>query len=194
MSRFVLASASPRRREILENIGLKFDIIVSDADESGIDRKIPPKLLVKELAMLKASKTSKYCEKDAYIIAADTVVAFDGQILEKPKDEAEALKMLMTLSGKSHSVYTGVCVLKMPERHAICKCEKTEVEFKSFGHDVAKRYIRTGEPMDKAGAYGIQGKGALLIKEIHGDYFNVVGLPVGLLCDMLSEEFGESLI
>lgn len=194
MSRFVLASASPRRREILENIGLTFDIVVSSADEGGVDRGIGPELLVKELAMLKASRTAKICQKDTYIIAADTIVVFEGEILEKPKDEADAERMLSMLSGKRHSVYTGVCIFKTPEAKAVCKCEKTDVVFRGLTPETIRKYIKTGEPMDKAGAYGIQGKGALLVKEIHGDYFNVVGLPVGLLGEMFREEFDITLL
>lgn len=193
MSRFILASASPRRKEILENIGLDFEVLASSADESKIDRTIPPELLVQELAMLKATASAQECGGAAYIIAADTVVAFEGKILEKPHDRAEAEDMLSSLSGKRHSVYTGVCVMESPSGKAVCKYEKTEVEFKSLTEDTIKRYVATGEPMDKAGAYGIQGKGALLIKEIHGDYFNVVGLPVGLLGDILSEDWAIDL-
>lgn len=178
----------------MENIGLTFDIVVSSADEGGVDRGIGPELLVKELAMLKASRTAKICQKDTYIIAADTIVVFEGEILEKPKDEADAERMLSMLSGKRHSVYTGVCIFKTPEAKAVCKCEKTDVVFRGLTPETIRKYIKTGEPVDKAGAYGIQGKGALLVKEIHGDYFNVVGLPVGLLGEMFREEFDITLL
>lgn len=189
MNKFVLASASPRRREILENIGLKFDIVVSSADESRIDRSIPPEMLVKELAMLKAAESAKYAKNGTYVIGADTVVVFEGKILEKPKDSLDAENMLKMLSGKEHDVYTGVCIFRTDDAYAVCRYEKTVVKFKKLSEETVKNYVKTGEPMDKAGAYGIQGKGALLVKGIEGDYFNVVGLPVGLLSDMFSEEF-----
>ena len=194
MNKFVLASASPRRRELLENIGLEFDIVVSSADESVIERNIPPELLVKELAVLKATETAKYIEGKKHIIAADTIVVFEGAVLEKPKDEEDAKRMLMALSGKKHDVYTGVCVLRTEDNMLLAKCEKTSVEFKELSEETITNYIKTGEPMDKAGAYGIQGLGALLIKGIEGDYFNVVGLPLGLLSDILKEEFLITLL
>ena len=194
MNKFVLASASPRRRELLENIGLEFDIVVSSADESVIERNIPPELLVKELAVLKATETAKYIEGKKHIIAADTIVVFEGAVLEKPKDEEDAKRMLMALSGKKHDVYTGVCVLRTEDNMLLAKCEKTRVEFKELSEETITNYIKTGEPMDKAGAYGIQGLGALLIKGIEGDYFNVVGLPLGLLSDILKEEFLITLL
>lgn len=194
MNRFILASASPRRKEILENIGLGFDILVSEADEESVDKNAEPGLLVRELAMLKASKTAQHVNGSAYIIAADTVVVFEGKILGKPKGEEEALEMLSQLSGKRHDVYTGVCVFKCPEGRAVCGYERTEVEFKNIERDTIERYVKTGEPADKAGAYGIQGKGAMLVRGIRGDYFNVVGLPVGLLNDLLKDEFDVTLL
>ncbi len=189
MNKFVLASASPRRRELLENIGLEFDILVSDADESVIDRTIPPELLVKELAVLKASETAKNVSGKKYIISADTIVAFEGKVLEKPKDREDAKRMLTALSGKKHSVYTGVCVYRTEDNMLVSKYEKTDVEFRVLTDEMIENYINTGEPMDKAGAYGIQGVGALLVKGIEGDYFNVVGLPLGLLFTILKEDF-----
>ena len=194
MSRFILASASPRRKELLENIGMDFEIVVSQADESSIDRNIPPEMLVKELAMLKAAETAKHIKDDAYIIGADTVVAFEGQVLEKPKSVEDAEKMLKELSGKEHFVYTGVCIFRTEDCSAVCKSEKTIVRFKELSENTIKNYLKTGEPMDKAGAYGIQGKGSLLVRGIEGDYFNVVGLPVGLLSDMFKEEYNIEIL
>ncbi len=194
MSEFILASASPRRREILENVGLEFDILVSSADENSIDRSVAPELLVKELAMLKASESAKYARRGCYIIGADTVVAFEGKILEKPADEADAVRMLKMLSGKKHTVYTGVCVYSTPEHKAVAECEKTDVEFFELTDEEINAYVATKEPMDKAGAYGIQGIGALLVKKIDGDYFNVVGLPVALLQRILKNEFGKTIL
>lgn len=194
MNEFVLASASPRRREILETVGMKFDILVSEADESSICRDIPPDMLVKELAMLKASEAAKHTRRGRYIIGADTVVVFEDKILEKPKDEQDAVCMLKMLSGKKHFVYTGVCVFSTSDAKAVAECEKTAVEFYEFNDEEAAAYVATKEPLDKAGAYGIQGIGSLLVKRIEGDYFNVVGLPVARLNRILKEEFGKSLL
>ncbi len=193
MSKFVLASASPRRREILENVGMEFEVLVSSADESRIDRTIPPEMLVAELAMLKATATASDLEGDVYVIGADTVVSLGGEILEKPTDEEDAKRMLNALSGNTHSVYTGVCIYHKKDGKAVCRYQKTDVKFKILSPQRIEAYIKTKEPMDKAGAYGIQGKGAMLIEEIKGDYFNVVGLPVALLQDMFFEEFGVEI-
>ncbi len=194
MNEFVLASASPRRREILEAVGLKFDILVSSADESRIDRSIAPELLVKELAMLKASESAKHTRRGRYIIGADTVVALEGKILEKPANEADAARMLRLLSGKTHSVYTGVCVYSTSDNTAVAECERTEVEFFELTDEEIEAYVATKEPLDKAGAYGIQGIGALLVRGIKGDYFNVVGLPIARLNRILKEEFGKTIL
>lgn len=194
MSKFVLASASPRRKELLENIGVEFDIIVSSADESGADRNMAPDMLVKELAMLKAAASAKYAKGDCYIIGADTVVVYEGEVMGKPKNPKDAEEMLGKLSGNKHYVYTGVCVFNTKDCSAVCRAEKTVVKFKELSPQTIKNYINTGEPMDKAGAYGIQGKGALLIEGIEGDYFNVVGLPLGLLSDMLKKEYNIDIL
>lgn len=193
MSKFILASASPRRREILENIGLNFEVLVSEADESKIDRNLPPEMVVSELAMLKAAAVADTLCGDYFVIGADTVVSLDGKILEKPVDEADAGRMLNSLSGRTHSVYTGVCIYSTKNGMAVCKYQKTDVTFKKLSPEKIDAYIKTKEPMDKAGSYGIQGKGSLLIEEIKGDYFNVVGLPVALLADMFSEEFSVEI-
>ena len=194
MNRFVLASKSPRRREILENIGLDFEILVSSADEDKIARNISPEMLVSQLALLKATAVAeKIDDGDAFIIGADTVVSLEGEILEKPVDEADAKRMLKELSGKTHSVFTGVCVFEKKSGKAISKYQKTDVTFKVLSDKKIDAYIKTGEPMDKAGSYGIQGKGALLIDGIKGDYFNVVGLPVALLADIFADEFGVEI-
>lgn len=194
MNRFVLASKSPRRREILENIGLEFEILVSSADEDKIARNIPPEMLVSQLALLKATAVAdEISDRDTFIIGADTVVCLDGKILEKPVDEADARRMLTELSGRTHSVFTGVCIFDKNSGKAVSGYQKTDVKFKELSVEKIDAYVKTGEPMDKAGSYGIQEKGALLIDEIHGDYFNVVGLPVALLADMFYDEFGVKI-
>ena len=196
MDKYILASASPRRRELLEQIGLKFRIFVTDADESKIDKNLPVNLYVEELAMAKAAAAAKVLknEKDAIIIAADTVVYFDNRIMGKPKDEKDAFDMLTCLSGNMHEVCTGVCVMRISDGFSAAGCERTEVYFNELSPEKIQRYIDTGEPMDKAGAYGIQGVGALLVEKINGDYFNVVGLPLSKLSKILENEFGKNLI
>lgn len=196
MSEIILASASPRRRELLRNMGLDFSIIVSDADEDTVDTSVPPEIYVQELALLKATATAKRVldRKNALIISADTVVVYDNKILGKPKDEVEARAMLKMLSGKIHQVYTGFCVLRMKDAMTVCKSVCTHVRFKKLTDEKISKYIATKEPMDKAGAYGIQGLGAMLIDAIQGDYFNVVGLPVSELADILENEFNLQIM
>ena len=183
----ILASGSPRRRELLERMGIEeFNIITSDVDETT-DDSLPPAAQVEQLSRRKADAVAAELPSDALVIAADTVVALDGTVLGKPADEADAFRMLSALSGVRHHVYTGVTVVmgdKVLTRH-----EVTSVDFRALEPEEVELYIATGECMDKAGAYGIQGYGALLIEGIAGDYYNVMGLPVALLSQML-KEFG----
>jgi len=178
----VLASASPRRKMILENAGFDVTVRVSDADET-LPAGISPESAVEYLAKIKANAVER--NKDELIIAADTVVVLDGKILGKPEDENEAREMLSSLSGRRHTVFTGVCMI-YNEKEEIFS-DRTEVEFYSLSDEEIKEYIKTGEPMDKAGAYGIQGKGSLFVKGIDGDFFNVMGLPVALINKKLNE-------
>lgn len=196
MSKIILASASPRRRELLGNMGLDFEVAVSDADESAVSRDVPPYMYVQELALLKAAAAAKRFvnDRDAIIIGADTIVVSDGRILGKPKSSDDAFFMLNGLSGKTHQVYTGYCVMRMCDAFTVCENVRTDVTFKKLSESKINRYISTGEPMDKAGAYGIQGLGAMLIEGINGDYFNVVGLPVSALADTLEKDFGFELM
>ena len=188
--KIILASGSPRRREILENIGLNFSVSVSNADEGSVSPEgIPVGIYVQELAMLKAAASAKTAERGALVIGADTVVSLDGKILTKPTDENDAFEMLTELSGKTHEVYTGICVTDTSDMKSVCRSACTKVTFSPLMEKIVRAYIQTGEPSDKAGAYGIQGKGALLVEKIDGDYFNVVGLPVKLLSEILRDEF-----
>ena len=171
--RVVLASASPRRKQILENAGYDVTVRVSEADET-LPEGISPERAVEYLAGVKAAAVEK--GTDELIIAADTVVALEGRILGKPSDKAEAFEMLSSLSGKKHCVYTGVCILYNEKKIVFSEC--TEVEFYKLTESEIRDYIATGEPMDKAGAYGIQGRGCMFVKGIKGDFFNVMGLPV----------------
>lgn len=197
MYRFILASQSPRRKELLENIGTEFEVIVSDADESSVSGDgITPGLYVRELALIKAAATAKKVLKDkkAVIIAADTIVTLDGKILGKPKDDNSAREMLSSLSGRKHEVYTGYCVMRVKDGYTVCKSVKTDVYFKELTQEKINAYIATGEPSDKAGSYGIQGIGGLLVEKIDGDYTNVVGLPVSALADTLESEFDINIL
>lgn len=174
MKHIILASASPRRKEILELADLKFDVMPSDAQE--ITTKTVPNEVVMELASIKAKDIYKKSEKQSMIVGADTVVAYQGQILGKPTDKADAKRMLTMLSGQTHEVYTGVCVIEDGKTKTFY--EETKVTFYEISDEQINHYIKTGEPMDKAGSYGIQGKAAVFIKGIEGDYYNVVGFPI----------------
>ena len=182
---------------LLSGIGLKYDIIDADADESSVSKEgIEPNIYVQELALLKAAAAAKKLDKkkNAIIISADTVVVLDGKILGKPKDEGDAFSMLSSLSGRTHDVYTGYCIMRPEDGTAVCKSVRTAVTFKTLSEDKIRRYIATDEPMDKAGAYGIQDKGAALVEKIDGDYFNVVGLPVSALADTMEKEFNINIL
>ncbi len=174
MQTLILASSSPRRKELLQNLRLQFQISSSDADET-FDSKLSPSEVVMELAQRKAQAVFQE-NQDAYVIGSDTIVVADGQILGKPENEAEAFQMLKRLSGTQHDVYTGVAILSA--KGSACFYEKTEVTFWELSDLEISSYVRSGEPLDKAGAYGIQELGSMLVKKINGDYFAVVGLPV----------------
>lgn len=184
--KIILASKSPRRRELLERMGLEFTCMNSEFDESAVEG-LPPEELVCRLSEGKAQSVAARAGEDALIIAADTVVALDGTILGKPKDELEAFKMLSTLSGVRHQVHTGVTVL-LGAQSRQCH-EVADVTFRDLSEEEIENYIHTGECMDKAGAYGIQGCGALLVQQIKGDFYTVMGLPVCRLGELL-KEFG----
>ena len=171
----ILASTSPRREELLHLAGLEFTCIPANADES-IPTGVPVEDIPEYLAVKKAESVQEGHPEDV-ILGADTLVELDGIILGKPGDERSAFHMLQRLSGKTHHVYTGVAILKGEQK--ISFTTVTKVEFYSLTDEEIWDYIKTGEPMDKAGAYGIQGKGALLVKRIQGDYYTVMGLPIG---------------
>lgn len=193
MEKIILASASPRRRELLEQIGLEFDIVVSTDSEEGVDKTLPPELYTAELAIFKATAVAKKLNelkrKNCIIISADTIVYKNGKILGKPKNEADAVSILKSLSGQPHEVYTGICVMRIDDGFMVSKSVKSKVYFKELTDEVIGSYISTNEYADKAGAYGIQGMGAVLVDKIEGDYFNIVGLPLGELYDVLKKEF-----
>lgn len=190
---FVLASKSPRRKELLKNIGISAEIVPASIDESSVTYRSPQELVTR-LAFLKATDVARSFGKNTYVIGADTVVSLDGKIFGKPRDIEDARRMLAALSGKTHSVYTGYCVVCPKSGAAVSKYEETKVTFRPMSEDEINAYIKTREPMDKAGAYGIQGKGSIFVEKIEGDYFNVVGLPVCALGKLLKDEFSVSLI
>ena len=180
----ILASQSPRRRELLERMGLPFRVITPDIDEH-MERSLPPGELVAAISAEKAGAVAAQAGPDAIVIAADTVVALDGAVLGKPGDERDAARMLSALSGRTHQVFTGLTVAQGGTVRTVS--EETAVTFRPLTEGEIAAYVRTGEPMDKAGAYGIQGYGALLVEGIRGDYYNVMGLPVCRLGGLLKE-------
>ena len=202
--RIILGSASPRRKELLEQIGIKFEIVVSDAEEHYESTR--PDEIVRELALMKAeqvaeevkrrekegvgedyllrSETGEARLRNLLILGADTVVVRDGEILGKPSGAEEAFEMLKSLKGRAHQVYTGIAVLDFDgnaERHTVSHAEETKVFVHAMTDEEIRSYIAAGESLDKAGAYGVQGRFAAYIDRIEGDYYNVVGLPVAYL-------------
>ncbi len=173
--RLILASGSPRRRELLERMGLAFTVQAADVDET-LSPGLTAREQVERLSRLKAQAVAETLTEDAVILSADTVVVLDGRLLGKPRDPADAERMLTALSGRSHRVLTGVTVWTSAGMRT--QCEETEVYFRALDREEIQAYVATGEPMDKAGAYGIQGYGALFVEKLVGDYYNVVGLPV----------------
>ena len=181
----ILASQSPRRRELLGQMGFTDFIIRPAQGEEIIDPDLSPDKLVEELSRQKCAEVAALSDADDLVIAADTVVAIDGTVLGKPRSEQDAYAMLSRLSGRHHTVYTGVTVSRGGK--VLTAHEATRVHFRPLTSAEIETYIATGEPMDKAGSYGIQGYGAMLVEGISGDYFNVVGLPVCLLGRMLAQ-------
>lgn len=187
--KFILASKSPRRRSILSDIGLVFDILESTVDESTIPQSLDPHIYVQELAMLKSSSVAAECGGGHLVIGADTVVVHNNNILGKPKDFDEAFAMLSSFSASSHKVYSGISVTNSDTMHTVTDFCCTEVFFNSMTDKEIADYINTYSPYDKAGAYGIQEYASVFIEKIHGDFFNVVGLPVSKLYQLLKKEF-----
>lgn len=189
MKKIILASASPRRKQLLEQMKLKFEIIPSNIIEDYQENQEPEEV-ARDLAKKKAMDIARI-SKNSLVIGADTVV-FLNEILGKPRDEKDALEILKKLSGKTHYVITGIAVIDSSTKKLVVDHEKTAVKMKKISEREIKDYISTGEPMDKAGAYGIQGLGSVFIEEIHGCYFNVVGLPISKLYSIL-KGFGVDL-
>ena len=187
----VLASASPRRRELLSMLNVKDFKVVPAVGEELVEKDRSPSEIVCALSKAKAEEVSKLCTSSDIILAADTIVVLDGDILGKPCDERDAFRMLTLLSGREHEVFTGVTIIQGGS--VFSEFEKTLVRFRTISEREIEAYIQTGEPMDKAGSYGAQGIGSLFIEGIEGDFFNVMGLPLCRLSKML-EKLGVILI
>lgn len=179
--KIVLASSSPRRIGLLRQIGLEFTVVDPGGDESSVHPD--PRVRVMENAWAKASRVAE-AHRDAVIIGADTVVYIGGAVLGKPCSERDAAEMLGRLSGNVHKVFTGVCVIH-PTRGAVSDCEESLVHIRGLSEDEIRRYVKSGEPMDKAGSYAIQGLGAIFVDRVVGCFHNVIGLPLALLSRML---------
>lgn len=186
MSRIVLASASPRRQELLAQVGISFDVMPSQIGEEPLDGESPEEHVIR-LAGEKAKEVAGRLKEseEKWIIGSDTIVVIDGELLGKPGGKVDALHMLKKLSRREHSVLTGYAILNSRTGELVRKAVETVVKFKKLSEDEIVGYVSSGEPMDKAGAYAIQGLGAFMVEEIKGSYSNVVGLPVCQIVDDL---------
>ncbi len=185
VTKLVLASSSPRREELLKRLDLNFTIVPSKINENELSG-LSPEILVQEIARAKAEEVAELVE-DTVIIAADTVVVKDEKIIGKPKDKDDARKMLEYLQGKTHKVYSGIAVLSTTSGKTLVDVDYTDVYIRSMDEREINEYIATGEPLDKAGSYGIQGFGGIFIEKINGSYFTVMGLPIHKLALMLKK-------
>lgn len=188
--RIVLASASPRRKELLEQVNCSF-VVMNSAVEEDNDQPLPPQDIAVGHALAKARDVAKLCPPGTVVIGADTIVVLNGNVFGKPADAGAAAEMLAALSGRSHQVMTGIAVVC--DGRELTACPATNVWMKKLTTSEIDEYVATGEPLDKAGAYGIQGIGALLVEKIDGCYFNVVGLPLATL-DALLHQLGTRLL
>lgn len=185
--KFILASASERRKELLSRIVTDFEVMISDFDEKSVEISDDIENYVKTLSEGKARAIALNCSDDSIIIGADTIVVIDNMVLGKPKDKNDAFKMLKLLSNNVHRVYSAVTVINNTKKVMKTECQYTEVYFSELSDEDIWRYIDTGECLDKAGAYGIQGFGGVFVQKINGCYYNVVGLPLNLLNKMIKE-------
>lgn len=189
--KIILASKSPRRDELLKRIGLHFEVKTSDFDESSVNAHSP----VEHVEILSRGKAKSVAEehKDAIVIGADTVIVIDGEIIGKPTSEENAVEILKRLSGKSHLVVTGFTIIDTQFNQTSTKTVESKVYFKELNEAEIEAYVKTGEPMDKAGGYGMQDKAGIFIQNVEGDFFNVVGLPIFALCEEL-KHYGVNVI
>ncbi|MBU2009241.1 MAG: septum formation inhibitor Maf [Chloroflexi bacterium] len=191
MKAIILASASPRRKELLEQIGLSFRVEPSNYQEN-IRFDLEPHDLARALSLEKARLVARN-HRNALVIAADTFIVFEGKILGKPRTETEAKKMLETMSGKPHSVITGFTIIDADSNKTVSRSVETRVHLRELSSNEIDAYVRSKEPLDKAGAYAIQGLGSVIVERIEGDYFNVMGLPLSALAESL-KEFGVHVL
>ncbi len=193
MPKFILASNSPRRREILSMLGMDFKVIVSDCDEN-IENGLSPDAAVCELARRKAEAVFRSLpnHENCIVLGSDTMVWDGARPLGKPKDKDDAYNTLMSLSDKEHSVFTGIALIGNIDGKTVSVSEaaETKVVFSALSEAEVRSYVDSGEPLDKAGSYGIQGSGGIFVRELRGDYYNVVGLPISLMRQMLKRHFG----
>ena len=188
----ILASESPRRKKLLEQLGFTFKVIPAFIDENGISEIIDPPNYAKELALRKAQKVANEYNGKAIILAADTIVVIDNQILNKPESTDNAFEMLSQLSGRTHTVFTGIALVEAEQKVFRSSVKATEVTFRNLNNEEINAYIATKSPMDKAGAYGIQDDfGAVFVSHINGCYYNIVGLPLELLYTELRNFINE---
>lgn len=192
MDAIILASSSPRRRELLSQAGIPFTVMPGEVDEEKAELSGTPEQITEQLAYLKAMDVAGKLQK-GLVLGADTIVVCDGEIFGKPADEKDAIRMLRSLSGREHLVITAIALADAESKVVKVEHEKTKVKFSSITSEDIKAYIKTGEPFGKAGAYAVQGRGALLVESIDGCYSNVVGLPLFKLGNML-REFGMNPI
>ncbi len=186
--KIILASKSPRRKNLLQQIGLQFTVMESDIDEKKHSTAVNPADYAMQLAEKKATDVARKCIEPALVIGADTIVVINGDILNKPEDEKQARNMLARLSGNTHTVYTGVAIIDTESGRNIVDVKSTKVTFRNLSTDEIDAYIKTGSPLDKAGSYGIQDDfGAVFISHIEGCYYNIVGLPLEMLYSMLKK-------
>ncbi|MBR0277623.1 MAG: septum formation inhibitor Maf [Clostridia bacterium] len=185
--KIILASASPRRKTLMDLLGLDFEVVIGNIKENTVHKA--PENIVCDLSYQKALDVSKKLDKEHIIIGADTIVAYDNQILGKPKSKKDAVNMLKKLSGNTHSVYTGFTIIRNSDGKTITDYEKSDVTFYNIADSIIEKYVNTGEPMDKAGAYSIQGIASSFIKNLKGDYNNVVGLPIYKVSKYLYSDF-----
>ncbi len=190
MKKLILASASPRRSELLRLLGMSFEVVPSHVSET-MDRSIPPADYVREIASRKARTVAASFRREL-VLGADTVVVLDGDILEKPAGEVEAIQMLSRLSGKTHQVHTGLMLIDTESGRFLRDAAVTDVAMRPLKPEEIQFYVKTGEPMDKAGAYAVQGMAAAFVQSISGCFYNVVGLPLSLFCSLLEQMVGKS--
>lgn len=185
MKKIILASGSPRRKELLTSLGLPFQVITSGASED-IDLSLPPEEIVKQLGEIKAQAVAKNLKEDALIIGSDTTISFEGKILGKPKDKEEARSILSMLKNNIHQVFSGIAIVDNQTQKVVSGFVATNIKMKNYSDNEMDKYISSGEPMDKAGSYAIQGEGGKLVEEIDGCYNNVVGFPLCKLTELLA--------